>query len=195
MILSKLKEAIICWRAGRVTRNYPFAPSPPAEGFRGQPELDIDKCTGCGSCAMACPTRCIEIHDEGDERRTVYCLDRCSYCGRCEEVCPEDAIELSEQFELATDDIDDIRITTHHELVRCAECDRVVGTRREIENLASDLAEETQLRPEQLTWLTLCIECKRRHSLETAQALQGEDDEPSSSGSSIGRGSPSSAGS
>lgn len=35
MILSKLKEAIICLGAGRVTLPYPFAPRPPRAGFRG----------------------------------------------------------------------------------------------------------------------------------------------------------------
>lgn len=175
MLLSKIKEAFICWRARRVTGKYPFEPSPPPEGFRGQPEIDIEKCIGCTACSMACPTRCIEITDTEDERVTVYCLDRCSYCGRCESVCPTDAITLSDEYELATDDVDDIRITTHHSLVRCEECGRVVGTRREIEKLKSQIAENTDIAPDQITWLNTCSECKRIHSLQTARRMHGSD--------------------
>lgn len=175
MLLSKIKEAFICWQAKRVTRKYPFEPSPAPEGFRGQPEIDIEKCIGCTACSMACPTRCIEITDAEDERVTVYFLDRCSYCGRCEEVCPTDAITLSDEYELATDDVDDIRITTHHALVRCEECGQVVGTRREIEKLKSDIADRTDIPPDQITWLDICSECKRKQSLQIAQAMHPLD--------------------
>jgi hydrogenase-4 component H len=175
VFLSKIKEAFICWRANRVTRRYPFEPSPPPEGFRGQPEVDIEKCIGCTACSMACPTRCIELTDTEDERVTVYCLDRCSYCGRCEEVCPTGAVTLSAEFELATDSIDDIRITTHHELVRCEECDEVVGTVREIEMLKAHMAEKVDMDAEQLKWLYVCPECKRKGSLQIAREIHGAD--------------------
>lgn len=176
MFLSKLKEALICWRAKRVTRRYPFEPSPVPEGFRGQPTIDIEKCIGCTACSMACPTRCIEIEDGAEERTTVYHLERCSYCGRCEEACPEGAITLSDEFELATDTIEDVRITTHHELVRCVECGEVVGTRRQIEKLKAELPDEVELSEEQLTWLSMCSECKRRYSLQTASRLRTADE-------------------
>lgn len=176
MIVSKLKEALICLRAGRVTLKYPFEPSVPPEGFRGQPQLDISKCTGCGACSMACPTRCIEVTDEPEQRTMVYCLDRCSYCGQCADVCPEDAISMSAEFELATDDVNDIRIVAHLDLTRCESCDRVVGTTREIDRLAAELAAKTELPAERMSWLRLCTECKRRSSLATAQALQSPAD-------------------
>jgi hydrogenase-4 component H len=179
MFLSKIKEAFICWRAKRVTGRYPFEPSPPPEGFRGQPEMDIERCIGCGACSMACPTRCIEITDKEDERVTVYCLDRCSYCGRCEEVCPTDAITMSDRFELATDSVDDIRITTHHELVRCEDCGEVVGTLREIEMLKAEMAEKTDMPVEEMTWLAMCSECKRKRSLQTARQMHPDDSSPS----------------
>jgi len=175
MIIGKLKEAIICLRAGRVTLRYPFEPSIVPEGFHGQPQLDIDKCTGCGACSMACPARCIEITDEADQRTMLYCLDRCSYCARCEEVCPEEAIVLSSEFELATDSVDDLRITARFDLVRCEECGEVVGTRREIEKLAAEMPEKIGLSVQQMSWLQLCAECKRKRSLQTARDLQAPE--------------------
>ena len=45
MLLSKLKEALICLKAGRVTLTYPFKPAPQvAPNFRGKLTIDIEKC-------------------------------------------------------------------------------------------------------------------------------------------------------
>ena len=109
MIASKLKQALICLRAGRVTMAYPLAPAvaepvKPPEGFRGRMEIDVEKCLGCGGCAEVCPSRLITVHDPCQEKRILeYNLDRCTYCGRCMEVCPEDAITLTQEFENATE--------------------------------------------------------------------------------------------
>ncbi len=104
MIQSKLKEAMLCLTAGRVTLAYPFAPHPPEENFRGLPQVDADKCIGCGACANACPARLIRIVDLDQQwRRIVRLLERCIYCGRCADVCPEDAITMSDRCELASD--------------------------------------------------------------------------------------------
>ncbi len=104
MIGSKLKEAILCLGAGVVTLKYPFEPHPPEEDFRGYPEVDIDKCIGCGGCAAVCPAHAIMIQDiDPTTRRMVRLLERCVYCGRCAEVCPEDAMTMTKQFELSSD--------------------------------------------------------------------------------------------
>lgn len=46
-------------------------------------------CTGCGACAQACPSGCINM--EEDERAFIYPVFSqygCSNCGRCVQVCP-----------------------------------------------------------------------------------------------------------
>lgn len=48
-----------------------------------------ERCIGCGSCVNVCPTHCLELIDEGNERRLVKCgttlarleLAPCSSCG------------------------------------------------------------------------------------------------------------------
>jgi hydrogenase-4 component H len=111
MIVSKLKEALICFKAGRVTLPYPFAPREPADGFHGRVVVDAEKCVGCGGCAEVCPPRCIEVSDPNPEKRVLdFLLERCTYCARCAEVCPEEAITVTKEFETATNDRQDMHM-------------------------------------------------------------------------------------
>jgi hydrogenase-4 component H len=125
MILSKLKEAIICLRAGRVTLPYPFAPRPPAAGFRGLVSVDAEKCIGCGGCANVCTPRAIVVTDPSQDRRVIeFFLERCTYCARCAEVCQEKAITVTEQFETATNDVNDLHLKVELFMGSCQRCGR-----------------------------------------------------------------------
>lgn len=125
MIVSKLKEAIICFRAGRVTLPYPFAPRPPAEGFRGRISVDAEKCIGCGGCANVCTPRAIVVSDPSQELRVIdFQLERCTYCARCVEVCAEKAITVTPQFETATNDPRDMRVRVEVYMGSCQRCGR-----------------------------------------------------------------------
>lgn len=125
MIISKLKEAIICFRAGRVTLPYPLAPHEPEEGFRGKLTVEVEKCIGCGACANACTPRLIQVTDPSQEKRVIeFLLERCTYCGRCAEVCPEEAITMTQEFETSTDTLDDCHIRLEIFMSTCQRCGR-----------------------------------------------------------------------
>ncbi len=85
-----------------VTVTYPFQPSPPAEGLRGRPHIDMRKCIGCGICARGCPSHALEMEGRKDEATFQLHLARCLFCAQCARSCPREAIELTPDFELAT---------------------------------------------------------------------------------------------
>ncbi|UCG87173.1 MAG: 4Fe-4S dicluster domain-containing protein [Gemmatimonadota bacterium] len=125
MLLSKLREALICLKAGRVTLPYPSAPHDPSPRFRGKITVDPDRCFGCGGCANVCPAGVILIHDTDQHTRVLeFQWRRCTYCGRCEEVCPEQAIHMSQQFETATDRPEDLVIRLEVFMGPCQRCGR-----------------------------------------------------------------------
>ncbi|MBI5473581.1 MAG: NADH-quinone oxidoreductase subunit NuoB [Ignavibacteriae bacterium] len=91
-------------RTGVVTNSFPAVVTEPAEGFRGKPEIDFARCTGCDACADACPTDAITLAVVSHTERTLSLdLGHCIFCGECEAACP-DGIRMTKEFQLATTD-------------------------------------------------------------------------------------------
>jgi hydrogenase-4 component H len=124
-IASKVKEALVGLKAGRVTLDYPAQPRPAPENFRGRPIFDAQKCIGCAGCANNCPALEILVFDVCQEIRILkYLGRRCTYCGRCADVCPEKAITMSRDFETATDRIGDMQQRLDLFMSTCQRCGR-----------------------------------------------------------------------
>jgi hydrogenase-4 component H len=135
-LLSKLKETVICLKAGRVTLPYPFQPSPVPANFRGRPIFDAAKCIGCAGCANNCPSREILIIDPCQEIRILQYLGRrCTFCGRCADVCPEKAITMSSEFETATHNIGNLRQRLELFMSTCQRCGRCFKETSPLEQL------------------------------------------------------------
>jgi NADH-quinone oxidoreductase subunit I len=63
-----------------------------------------ERCTGCSTCAQACPDGCIlvatEPREDGRVEKVRYEIDFriCMYCGLCVEACPYEAIQAGGEF-------------------------------------------------------------------------------------------------
>ena len=64
-----------------------------------------------------------------------FFLERCTYCARCAEVCPEEAISVTEQFESATDDLEDLHIRVEVYMGSCQRCGRCFETHTALDKL------------------------------------------------------------
>ena len=57
------------------------------------PEVDADKCVGCGECVEVCPT---DVYELQNEKSVVVNEEECVGCESCVEVCEEGAITVTE---------------------------------------------------------------------------------------------------
>ena len=55
-------------------------------------KVDLDKCTGCGTCVESCPSEALTVENE----KVVVDQDACVDCGVCVDECPEEALTMDE---------------------------------------------------------------------------------------------------
>lgn len=87
-----------------VTLEYPEKKTKMEEHFRGKPV--VSGCIKCGICKKVCPTNAITIEDN----KFKIDLKRCIFCGNCSFYCSKKAIQMSEEYELATDNRENLEL-------------------------------------------------------------------------------------
>ncbi|MFC1941035.1 4Fe-4S dicluster domain-containing protein [Chloroflexota bacterium] len=133
----------------------------------GKVTLDGSKCTGCGLCALDCPTEALNIslNEEGDSQ-LLFRHDLCIACGKCVEVCPEQCLQLERTLEL--DKIGSpAAVLFDDKAARCCECGNIIGSSAMIERLQIKiLAKEKSL----ASRFDLCPTCKIKAQFSKGRA-------------------------
>ncbi len=62
------------------------------------PEIDLEKCTGCGDCVELCPSGMRLVNGKA----TVISHKDCDYCTVCETICSSGAIQCPFEIILVT---------------------------------------------------------------------------------------------
>ena len=94
-----------------VTLEYPENKRYQSEAFRGKPL--VNGCVGCGVCKKVCPSNAIEYTKDENGKVISYTFDlkKCIFCGNCMYYCPKKAISMTENFELATENKNELKLT------------------------------------------------------------------------------------
>ena len=58
-----------------------------------KPEVDAEKCIGCGECVEVCP---VDVYELQDEKCVPVNAEECLGCESCVEVCESEAITVTE---------------------------------------------------------------------------------------------------
>jgi 2-oxoglutarate ferredoxin oxidoreductase subunit delta len=65
---------------------------------KGKPDINSERCKGCGLCVTACPESILEMSETFNKQGHHYavCVDpgRCTACMFCAIMCPDSAIEI-----------------------------------------------------------------------------------------------------
>jgi len=68
---------------------------------RAIPEIDLEKCEGCGNCVDLCPTHVVDLVNG---KAAIVNPEGCDYCTDCETFCPSAAIRCPFEIILAGGD-------------------------------------------------------------------------------------------
>ncbi|MBA7708050.1 NAD(P)H-quinone oxidoreductase subunit I, chloroplastic [subsurface metagenome] len=128
----------------------------------GKVELDTPQCTGCGLCALECPTDAltVSLNKETGAFQLLFRYDHCLACSCCVEICPEKCLRVERILEL--DKMDSQSVLFEDEIVRCSECGSPVGSRAMINSIKAKVLAAGQVSSSQFE---LCPECKAKVQL------------------------------
>ncbi|MEM4699857.1 MAG: 4Fe-4S dicluster domain-containing protein [Candidatus Nezhaarchaeales archaeon] len=155
---------------------FPRRQIPPAEGFRGRPLYDRDRCVGCGACKWVCPAGAISVADEGLKRVVRVWHGHCAFCGRCEDSCPWEGIKLSREFIIVVSKKEEAEDRVELGLARCPECGSAVTTERHLSKIIEGVRDALLKRgapvDEYQRLASLCLKCRARaEALRRAHAF------------------------
>jgi len=126
----------------------------------GKVTLEAARCTGCGLCALDCPSGALTVSSSGEAEvyQLLFKHNLCVACNQCVEICPEQCLHLERTLEL--DGLNSpATVLFEDKIVRCSECGSPVGSRAMINSIKAKVLAAGQFSSSQFE---LCPECKAK---------------------------------
>jgi len=126
----------------------------------GKVTLEKARCTGCGLCALDCPSGALTVSSSGEAEiyQLLFKHNLCVACSQCVEICPEQCLHLERTLEL--DGLNSpATVLFEDKIVRCSECGSPVGSRAMINSIKAKVLAAGQFSSSQFE---LCPECKAK---------------------------------
>ena len=120
--------------------------------------LDNEKCTGCGLCAIDCPTKALMINQssEKDTYQLLFRQEACNACGVCEKSCPENCLQLVEKEPEQSKTVKEAIVIFEDNLSRCVMCSIPLFPRSMVKKLETKI-----LTNKETIWpFNLCPSCR-----------------------------------
>ena len=129
-------------------KNYPCVEACPVKALSTDSKtsavlVDEEKCTGCGLCALSCPTEALTFlsGDESDTDRLLFSHDYCIGCGACVRDCPEKCLRLEHVLELEQLGCQAI-VLFEFSIGRCNQCGALIAPKPMLASLKSMILEQ-----------------------------------------------------
>jgi ferredoxin len=136
-------------------------------------DIRADVCTGCGMCAMVCPTQALDFAQQEGSVSLSFDAALCTACGQCLPKCPEaaaDAITLARRTDIER--IGQGRTSVYQEeTARCVTCGASIAPRRMLRRIEALLGS-----PFAATMPVLNQYCMACRSTAALQAQERQDE-------------------
>ncbi|MFB3884505.1 MAG: 4Fe-4S dicluster domain-containing protein [Thermodesulfobacteriota bacterium] len=122
--------------------------------------LDREKCSGCGLCAIDCPTKALTFSqdDEPDTYQILFRQEVCEGCGACEKSCPETCLQLTDLDPGEREAGKGAQVIFEDKISKCMGCGIPLYPRAMMKKLGSKV-----FRVEEYAWpLDLCPSCRMK---------------------------------
>lgn len=104
------------------------------------PVIDKDRCTGCGVCAVDCPTGALTVSRGGEEDayQLIFQQDICDGCRICGKSCPELCLKLERVIERDSRG-HGVSIIFEDKISRCSDCGALLFPQAMVDHLKSKM--------------------------------------------------------